>query len=55
MEALAPPKKTQFELRVVIWEAKDVVPKDGNMSDVFVTFQPRVEAEYEKQSTDTHW
>ena len=55
MEQLAPPKKTQFELRVVIWEAKDVATKDGGQSDVFVTIQPRGEAEYEKQSTDTHW
>ena len=42
-------------MRVVVWEAKDVATKDGNQSDVFITIQPRGEAEYEKQSTDTHW
>ena len=73
-----PPPPAQFEMRVVIWEAKDVATKDGNQSDVFITIQPRGEAEYltltlaltltltltltlpgeaeyEKQSTDTHW
>ena len=33
-------------MRVIIWEAKDVATKDGNQSDVFVTIQPRGEAEY---------
>ena len=55
MEGLAPPKKTPMELRVVVWEAKDVATKDGGRSDVFITIQPRGESEYEKQSTDTHW
>ena len=50
-----PPPPTQFEMRVVIWEAKDVATKDGNQSDVFITIQPRGEDDYEKQSTDTHY
>ena len=55
VQALSPPKKEQFELRVIVWEAKDVATKDGGQSDVFITIQPRGEDDYEKQSTDTHY
>ena len=55
MAALAPPAKKQFQLRLVVWEAKDVAMKDSGQSDVFVTIKPRGESDYERQSTDTHW
>ena len=45
VQALSPPKKEQFELRVIVWEAKDVATKDGGQSDVFITIQPRGENE----------
>ena len=34
-----------MELRVIVWEAKDVATKDGGQSDVFITIQPRGENE----------
>ena len=55
MTKLAPPAKEQFELRLIVWEARDVAMKDGGQSDVFITVKPRGDSEYEKQSTDTHW
>ena len=55
MVALAPPAKKQYQLRLVVWEAKDVAMKDSGQSDVFITVKPRGDSDYERQSTDTHW
>tara|TARA_B110001452_G_scaffold264206_1_gene266845 strand:- start:238 stop:4518 length:4281 start_codon:yes stop_codon:yes gene_type:complete len=57
MVELAPPVKDQYELRVIVWEARDVAIKDEatGQSDVFVTAQPRGDEQYEKQTTDTHF
>ncbi len=57
MQELSPPVKEQYELRLIVWEAQDVTIKDEvtGQSDVFVTVQPRGDADYEKQSTDTHY
>ena len=43
MTELAPPVKDQYELRLIVWEARDVAVKDEatGQSDVFVTAQPR--------------
>ncbi|KAJ3432654.1 c2 calcium-dependent membrane targeting [Anaeramoeba flamelloides] len=49
---LEPPKPDQFEIRAIVWNTKDVVFKDKNMSDIFVTCQMN---EGKKQSSDIHW
>lgn len=53
-EDVSLPPKQLFELRVVIWSAKDVPPMDSfeGMSDLFVKVIPEGCA---AQETDTHW
>jgi hypothetical protein len=51
---VALPPKQVFEVRVVIWKAKNVVAMDGleQMSDLFVKCWPEG---CDPQFTDTHW
>jgi len=51
---VALPPKQMFEVRVVIWKAKNVVAMDGleQMSDLFVKCWPE---SCDVQTTDTHW
>ncbi|KAJ5071996.1 c2 calcium-dependent membrane targeting [Anaeramoeba ignava] len=49
---LEPPKQENFEIRAVAWNTKDVVFKDKNMSDIFVTCQLN---EGKRQRSDIHW
>jgi len=51
-ENIAPPAPLQFELRVIIWETKEVTFKDKNMSDIFVVCYPESQ---KPQMTDVHW
>jgi len=51
-EKIEPPTPVEYELRVIIWEATEVVFKDKKMSDVFVVGYPEKQ---ESQITDTHW
>jgi len=51
-ENIAPPSPITYELRVIIWETKEVVFKDKNSSDIFVTCYPEGQ---KPQVTDTHW
>jgi len=49
---IGPPLPRPFELRVIIWNTKDVAFKDKGMSDIFVVaFVEGVES----QKTDIHW
>jgi len=41
-----------YELRVVIWETKEVIFKDAKMSDIFLIGYPDGQ---KPQLTDTHW
>jgi hypothetical protein len=59
---ISPPEKELFELRVVIWDAKDMVPMDvvGDMNDLFVSGhlyyrdgQNRLQETVHE--TDIHW
>jgi len=54
---IAPPKKEPFELRIIVWETKNVVPKDKILgkesSDQFVVTKLLDHAE-SVQKTDTH-
>ena len=56
MKELTPPVKEQFGLRLVVWEARDVAitDEDTGQSDIFITLQPRGEADYEKQVRHAH-
>lgn len=57
MIELIPPVREAYELRVVVWDAKDIVPTDTatGTADVRVSLQPRGSSgDYEKQSTDVH-
>ena len=57
MVELTTPVREAFELRVVVWDAKDVVPTDTltGTADVRISLQPRGSSgDYEKQSTDVH-
>jgi hypothetical protein len=51
---ISPPAAKPFELRVVIWETKEVALKDDNKSDIFVSCQIGTDVST-KQETDTHW
>jgi len=52
VEDISPPSPLDYELRVIVWETKDVPFKDKNMSDIFVTGYPEGQ---HPQVTDTHW
>ncbi|KAJ3448836.1 c2 calcium-dependent membrane targeting [Anaeramoeba flamelloides] len=49
---LEAPKPLPYELRIIVWNTKDVVFMDKNMSDIFVTCQLN---DGKKQSSDIHW
>eukprot|EP00697_Spironema_sp_BW2_P013452 gnl/Spiro4/3543_TR1735_c0_g1_i1.p1 gnl/Spiro4/3543_TR1735_c0_g1~~gnl/Spiro4/3543_TR1735_c0_g1_i1.p1 ORF type:complete len:286 (+),score=-21.90 gnl/Spiro4/3543_TR1735_c0_g1_i1:80-859(+) len=54
---IAPPKPEEYELRVIVWDMKDVAFRDdlplvGKMSDVFVSVQPEG---HKPLCTDIHW
>eukprot|EP01156_Anaeramoeba_ignava_P017863 Anaeramoba_ignava/a90184_286.p1 GENE.a90184_286~~a90184_286.p1 ORF type:complete len:1304 (+),score=348.32 a90184_286:131-4042(+) len=49
---LNPPVPENFEIRSVAWNTKDVVFKDKNMSDIFVTCQLN---DGKRQRSDIHW
>jgi len=51
-EPIAPPTPLEYELRVIIWDTKEVIFKDAKMSDIFVTCYPEGQ---KPQITDTHW
>jgi hypothetical protein len=51
-EPISPPAPINYELRVIIWDTKEVVFKDKNMSDIFVVGYPEGQ---KPQTTDTHW
>jgi len=54
-ENCAPPPPREYELRVIIWETKNVVMKDPGKvaeSDIFVVAYPEGS---KPQNTDTHW
>lgn len=51
-EDISPPRIINYELRVIIWSTKEVVFKDKNMSDIFVTGYMEGQ---KPQLTDTHW
>jgi len=51
-EDIKPPLPLQYELRVIIWETKEVTFKDKNMSDIFVAVYPEGQ---KPQMTDVHW
>jgi hypothetical protein len=52
MEQLSPPAPIEYELRVIVWDTKDVVFKDDKMSDIFCSVYPEGQ---DHQVTDTHW
>ena len=54
---IAPPRPEEYELRVIVWEMKDVAFRDdiiitGKMSDVYVSVQPQG---HKALMTDVHW
>lgn len=51
-ESLSPPLPRDYELRVIIWETRNVIFKDKGMSDIFITGYPEGQS---PQVTDTHW
>lgn len=51
--AIMPKIPLDCELRVIIWNTKDVKFKDANMSDIYVT--GILEETGEEQKTDIHW
>jgi len=52
-EDISPPKAQGWQLRVVIWETTDVVPKDKDKSsDIFVTCKVHGQ---DSQTTDVHY
>eukprot|EP01122_Echinamoeba_exundans_P013557 TRINITY_DN5939_c0_g1_i1.p1 TRINITY_DN5939_c0_g1~~TRINITY_DN5939_c0_g1_i1.p1 ORF type:complete len:1400 (-),score=332.16 TRINITY_DN5939_c0_g1_i1:124-4323(-) len=56
-EDLRPPRsKQQWELRVVVWNTKDVKPRDNytKESDIFVSGKPSADG-CDVQVTDVHW
>eukprot|EP01006_Ploeotia_vitrea_P043964 TRINITY_DN66795_c5_g1_i1.p1 TRINITY_DN66795_c5_g1~~TRINITY_DN66795_c5_g1_i1.p1 ORF type:complete len:1371 (-),score=823.25 TRINITY_DN66795_c5_g1_i1:1409-5521(-) len=52
---IAPPPPKEFELRVIIWETKDCVLKDGDKSDIFVSCMLDDMDRSDRQETDSHW
>jgi len=52
VENCGPPPPKECELRVIIWETKNVVFKDEKSSDIFVICYPEG---HKPQHTDTHW
>jgi len=52
MEPISPPAPIDYELRVIVWDTKEVVFKDKNMSDIFCSVYPEGQ---DPQVTDTHW
>eukprot|EP00027_Filamoeba_sp_ATCC50430_P012373 CAMPEP_0168566368 /NCGR_PEP_ID=MMETSP0413-20121227/14383_1 /TAXON_ID=136452 /ORGANISM="Filamoeba nolandi, Strain NC-AS-23-1" /LENGTH=1321 /DNA_ID=CAMNT_0008598385 /DNA_START=51 /DNA_END=4013 /DNA_ORIENTATION=- len=51
-ENIAPPAPMACELRVIVWDTKEVVFKDEKMSDIFVSCYPEG---IKPQFTDVHW
>jgi len=51
-EDISPPEPLNCELRLIIWQARNVVFKDAKMSDIFVTAAPD---DQKPQSTDVHY
>eukprot|EP00033_Pygsuia_biforma_P002484 GCRY01002754.1.p1 GENE.GCRY01002754.1~~GCRY01002754.1.p1 ORF type:complete len:1277 (-),score=458.89 GCRY01002754.1:265-4095(-) len=49
---ISPPSPEAFQLRAVVWNTKEVVLKDKNMSDIVVTGNI---TNQKRQKTDTHW
>jgi len=49
---IGPPAPRNFELRLVVWNTKDVAFRDKNMSDIFLVCY--IEG-IEPQKTDIHW
>jgi len=52
IEDIQPPIPLPYELRVIVWETKEVAFKDKTMSDIFVAGYPEGQ---DPQVTDTHW
>jgi len=52
MEPMSPPAPIEYEMRVVIWDTKEVAFKDEKMSDIFCSCYPEGQ---DPQVTDTHW
>jgi len=61
MEPINPPSFDMYELRIIVWEAYDVMARDvnffggGGTSDVFISIQPTGAQPYTQYKTDTHW
>jgi len=61
LEPIVPPSYDMFELRIIVWEAIEVKPRDegffggGGTSDVFISIQPHGAQSYAQYKTDTHW
>ena len=57
MTDIALPPKQDFELRCIVWEAKDVVIKDTitDQNDLRVICKFGIEGETLQQETDIHW
>eukprot|EP01119_Soliformovum_irregulare_P020127 TRINITY_DN648_c0_g1_i1.p1 TRINITY_DN648_c0_g1~~TRINITY_DN648_c0_g1_i1.p1 ORF type:complete len:1282 (+),score=464.21 TRINITY_DN648_c0_g1_i1:141-3986(+) len=51
-EDISPPLPMGYEMRVIVWNTREVVFKDKNMSDIFVTGYPEGQ---DPQVTDVHW
>jgi len=49
---ISPPAPRNFEMRVIIWNTKDVAFRDAKMSDIFVVAYPQG---IDPQKTDIHW
>jgi len=49
---IGPPIPRSFELRVIVWNTKDVAFRDKNMSDIFLVVYPEG---MEPQKTDVHY
>jgi len=52
MEDISPPLPLGYEMRVIVWNTREVVFKDKNMSDIFCTGYPEGQ---DPQVTDVHW
>jgi len=56
MTDISLPPKEKFEMRLIVWKAKDVVIKDEltDQNDLRVTCKLKLD-EWQEQETDTHW
>eukprot|EP00301_Raphidiophrys_heterophryoidea_P013214 c2057_g1_i1.p1 GENE.c2057_g1_i1~~c2057_g1_i1.p1 ORF type:complete len:1364 (-),score=380.71 c2057_g1_i1:181-4272(-) len=56
MTNIDPPKKVPFQMRVVIWKARNVPAGDfGKMNDMYISVELNGNGKVQKQDTDVHW